>query len=46
MQIQILDNQVTFDFYLKTDTPEVVAREFVSDVKLDPKYYNEIKDDI
>ena len=46
MQIQILDNEVTFDFWLNKDTPEDVAHEFVTETKLDSKYYVTVRDGI
>lgn len=35
MKITVKDNDITFDYQLKQDTPEVVAREFVLQMNLD-----------
>ena len=51
MRIQVLDKEVNFVYNLKKDTAEVVAKEFVSEMKFDTKdqqsnYYATFKDRI
>jgi hypothetical protein len=51
MKILVLDKEVNFDYNLIKDTPEVVAKEFVSEMKFDTKeqqsnYYATFKDRI
>lgn len=46
MEIKIMDKIVQFEYILKKDTPEVVARECVSDFNFDQKYISIIKDNI
>lgn len=46
MQIFVSQTQITFDFFLRTDTPETVAKEFVIEQKLDKQCYTQIKDEI
>ena len=46
MEIKVSDKIVGFDYMVKTDTPEVVARECVRDFNFDQKYYTYVKDKI
>jgi hypothetical protein len=46
MTITILDNEVTFDYSLKHDTPEMVAEEFVTETKLEKVHAVTIRDAI
>lgn len=46
MIVQLNDDTVTFDFFLKRDTPEVVARDFVDQFKLDHDHYDQFKNEI
>ena len=51
MKFQVQDNEVTFDYNLRKDTPEVVAKEFVNEMKFDNpadyhKYFITFKDKI
>ena len=43
MEIKVSDKIVGFDYMVKTDTPEVVARECVRDFNFDQKYYTYVK---
>lgn len=36
MKFEVMDNEITFDYNLRKDTPEVVAKEFVNEMKLSP----------
>ena len=46
MEIKVCDKIVGFDYMVKTDTPEVVARECIRDFNFDQKYYTYVKDKI
>lgn len=35
MKFEVLDNEITFDYNLRKDTPEVVAKEFVNEMKFE-----------
>jgi len=40
----VFDNEVSFDFFLNRDTPEVVATELINEIKLDRKYFPQVRD--
>ena len=46
MSIQLNDDTVTFDFFLKRDTPEFVARDFAEQFKLDHDNFNKFKNEV
>ena len=47
MQIKVSnDEEITFDFDLKHDTPELVAREFVEEAQLGENYFISLRDGI